>query len=115
MYQFLFPIPTCLSTPIQKANTKIISGLVYLALLACVFVPVSRAQFRTSIQGVVTDPSGAVIPGATLTLKNLSTNESITRTSGPDGVYNFNALPADHFELSAEKDGFQKKVLDQLQ
>ena len=73
------------------------------------------AQFRTSIQGVVTDTTGAVIPGATLTLKNLSTNQTITRTSGPDGVYNFNALPADRFVLTVEKDGFQKKVLDQLQ
>jgi Carboxypeptidase regulatory-like domain len=73
------------------------------------------AQFRTSIQGVVTDPTGAVIPGATLTLQNLSTNETITRTSGADGVYNFNALPADRFVLTVEKDSFQKKVLDQLQ
>jgi hypothetical protein len=73
------------------------------------------AQFRTSIQGVVTDTTGAVIPGATLTLKNLATNETLTRTSGGDGVYNFNALPADHFQLIVEKAGFQKKVLDQLQ
>jgi Carboxypeptidase regulatory-like domain len=73
------------------------------------------AQFRTSIQGVVTDSTGAVISGATLTLKNLSTNETFTRTSGPDGVYNFNALPADRFVLTVEKDGFEKKVLDQLQ
>ncbi|HEY2470520.1 MAG TPA: carboxypeptidase-like regulatory domain-containing protein, partial [Terracidiphilus sp.] len=73
------------------------------------------AQFRTSIQGVVADSTGAVIPGATLTLKNLSTNETLTRTSGADGVYNFNALPADHFDLTVEKDGFEKKVLSDLQ
>ena len=115
MYQLQFPIPTGLSAAIAKANSKIVRGLVFLTLFACVFVSVSQAQFRTSIQGVVTDPTGAVIPGATLTLKNLSTNESITRTSGADGVYNFNALPADHFVLTAEKDGFQRKVLDQLQ
>ena len=36
------------------------------------FTSSAVAQFRTSIQGVVTDPTGAVIPGATLTLKNLS-------------------------------------------
>lgn len=77
--------------------------------------PTAVAQFRTSIQGVVTDTTGAVIPGATLTLKNLSTNETQTRTSSGDGVYNFNALPADRFQLTVEKDGFQKKVLDQLQ
>ena len=73
------------------------------------------AQFRTSIQGVVTDPAGAVVPGATLTLKNLSTNDTVVRTSNEAGVFNFNALPADHFSLTAEMKGFQKQVLDNLQ
>lgn len=92
-------------------------------LLACLFATVllclvphlANAQFRTSIQGVVTDTTGAVIPGATLTLTDLGTNTIITRTSDASGVYNFNALPADHFSLTVEKEGFQKKVLDQLQ
>jgi hypothetical protein len=101
MYQSLFPT--------RKSTCAVSIFLVLLAVL-----PV-QAQFRTSIQGVVTDPTGAVIPGATLTLKNLSTNETLTRTSGGDGVYNFNALPADPFALTTEKDGFQKKILDHLQ
>ena len=101
MYQSLFPIrKSAFSVP--------------LLLIVLVTIP-AQAQFRTSIQGVVTDSTGAVIPGATLTLKNLSTSATLTRTSGPDGVYNFNALPADPFVLTAEKDGFQKKVLDHLQ
>ncbi len=75
----------------------------------------ARAQYRTSIQGTVTDPSGAVIPGATLTLKNQATNETVVRTSDPAGIFNFNALPADHFTLTVEKDGFEKKVLSDLQ
>src|ERR1700745_3687460 len=73
------------------------------------------AQFRTSIQGVVTDPEGAVVPGATLTLKNLSTNETVVRTSSETGVFNFNALSPDHFSLTVERAGFQKQVLDNLQ
>ena len=85
------------------------------AIVWLCFTSSAVAQFRTSIQGVVTDPTGAVIPGATLTLKNLSTNETITRTSDAAGVYNFNALPADHFELTVERNGFKKKVLAQLQ
>jgi len=84
-------------------------------LLLAIATSPALAQFRTSIQGVVTDPTGAVIPGATVTLKNLSTNQTLTRTSGPDGVYNFNALPADPFVLTAQKERFQKKVLDHLQ
>ena len=86
--------------------------------MAVMFVCLSAsafAQFRTSIQGVVTDPDGAIIPGATLTLKNLSTNETVVRTSDPAGVFNFNALPPDHFSLTVDKAGFQKQVLDNLQ
>ena len=100
MYQLLF-----------HNRKSAVAGIFVLAIT----VSPAFAQFRTSIQGVVTDPTGAVIPGVTLTLKNLSTNQIITRTSGGDGVYNFNALPADPFVLTAEKDGFQKKVLDHLQ
>ncbi len=73
------------------------------------------AQFRTSIQGVVTDPDGAVIPGATLTLKDLGNNQTIVRTSDSAGVYNFNALAPDHYTLTVEMKGFQKQVLDNLQ
>jgi hypothetical protein len=73
------------------------------------------AQFRTSIQGSVTDPDGLAVPGATLTLQDLQTNETIVRTANGEGVFNFNALPPDHFTLTVEKVGFQKKVLNNLQ
>jgi hypothetical protein len=87
------------------------------SLLAVVFliVAAAHAQYRTSIQGVVSDSTGAVVPGATLTLTDIGTNATQTRTSDAAGVYNFNALPADVFTLVVTKDGFQKKVLDKLQ
>lgn len=75
----------------------------------------AMAQYRASIQGTVTDPTGAVIPGASLTLTDNQTNEKRTATSNGDGVYNFNALPPDTFTMVVEKNGFQKKVLDDLQ
>jgi hypothetical protein len=89
-------------------------GILAFVLLVMSAAP-ARAQFRTSIQGVVTDPTGAVIPGATLTLKNNATNETITRTSDNAGVFNFNALPAASFTLTASRDGFQQKTLSNLQ
>src|SRR6266481_4603790 len=69
------------------------------------------AQYRASIQGVVTDPEGAVVSGATLTLTNLDTNLALTATSDENGVYNFNALPPAKFSLVVEKAGFKKKTL----
>ena len=45
------------------------------SLVLAVFLcgTLAQAQYRTSIQGVVTDPTGAVIPGANLTLTNAAT------------------------------------------
>lgn len=84
------------------------------ALSACC-VHAAQAQFRTSVQGTVTDPSGAVIPNATLTLKDNQTNQTTVHKSDGNGIFNFNALPADHFTLTIEGDGFQKKVYNDLQ
>jgi hypothetical protein len=85
--------------------------------LACVLVlcPLAQAQYRTSIQGVVADPSGAVVSGATLTLTNPATSEKLVRTTNAAGVYNFNALPAAPFRLEVEAKGFEKQVIDNLQ
>ncbi|HEY4766901.1 MAG TPA: TonB-dependent receptor [Candidatus Sulfotelmatobacter sp.] len=84
---------------------------------ACIFffAALAHAQYRTSIQGAVTDTSGAVVPGANLTLTNPATGEKQVRVSNDAGVYNFNALPAAPFRLEVEKDGFEKKVIDNLQ
>src|SRR5436309_7974379 len=79
----------------------------------CLSAPVF-AQFRTSIQGVVTDPQGAVIPGATLTLTDTDTNHVVTATSNAGGVYNFNALPTDHFNLTISAKGFKQRVLQDV-
>ncbi len=85
-------------------------------LLCMVFSAIfAHAQYRTSIQGVVTDSTGAMVPGATVTLINPATGEKQVRTSNADGIFNFNALAAAKFRLEAEKTGFQKKVIDNLQ
>src|SRR5207237_651918 len=74
----------------------------------------AHAQYRASIQGVVTDPQGAVVSGATLTLKNLQTNQTRTATTDENGIYNFNALPPKQYSLAVEKAGFKKRVLDNV-
>src|SRR5580704_16184442 len=69
------------------------------------------AQFRGSIQGTVTDPQGAVIPGATLTLTDLSTNHKWTAKSDGQGIYYLEALPADTFNLDVSAPSFSSKSL----
>src|SRR5712691_8820904 len=72
------------------------------------------AQYRASIQGVVTDPDGAAVSGATLTLTNLETNQTLTATTNESGIYNFNALPPSRYSLTVEKTGFKKKALENV-
>jgi len=74
----------------------------------------AHAQYRASIQGVVTDPQGELVSGASVTLKNLDTNETLTATTDENGIYNFNALPPSKYSLAVEKTGFKRKVLDNL-
>jgi hypothetical protein len=95
--QFVFPV-------------SLLFGLAILLL-----APSARAQYRGSIQGSVTDQTGAVIPGATLTLTNNATNVKQAATSNGEGVYNFTALPPGTFTLVASRDGFTTKTYDNLQ
>ena len=85
-----------------------------LGMLVCMTVVLcsAQAQYRASIQGVVTDPQGSAVSGATVTLKNLETNQTLTATTDDSGVYNFNALPPGKYSLAVEKDGFKKKALE---
>src|SRR5271170_2252381 len=85
-------------------------------MFACLTVLVCAAhgQYRASIQGVVTDPQGAAVSGATVTLKNLETNQTLTATTDDSGIYNFNALPPSKYSLTVEKTGFKKKVLENV-
>lgn len=88
-----------------------VAALVFAGLLCA---PVLQAQYRASIQGTVTDPSGAVIPGVTVTLTNNATNQKQTAMSNGAGVYNFNALPPGTFTITAERSGFATKKFNDV-
>lgn len=78
---------------------------------AMICVPGARAQFRGSLSGTVTDPTGAVIAGATVTLRDVATNHTLTTKTNGSGTYVFNQLPPSHFQLTVTSKGFQTKVL----
>jgi hypothetical protein len=103
--------------PLLRKNRASFFRVTLLSLFAMslLFPATLCAQYRASIQGVVADPTGAVIPDATLTLVDDSTGEKQVRTSNAAGIFNFNALPPDTFTLTVEKNGFQKQVIDKVQ
>ncbi len=63
------------------------------------------AQQGSVLHGVVTDPTGAVIPNATITLTS-ATGEKSTATSGADGTYVLRGVPAGVYQLNASAEGF---------
>src|SRR2546426_162385 len=85
-------------------------------VVACVvlFAATVHAQYRASIQGVVTDTQGAVVSGAAVTLRNEETGQEYKNTTGSDGVFNFNSLPPSKFTLTVEKTGFRTKTIKGL-
>ena len=54
----------------------------------------AQAQYRASLQGTVTDPQGAVVPGATVTLTDKETNRTLETVTSDTGAYVFTALAA---------------------
>jgi hypothetical protein len=76
-------------------------------LLILVCQPPARAQVSASISGVVTDPSGAAVPSASVTVKNLETEVLRTTLTDGAGRYLVVALPVGLYEVKVSKSGFQ--------
>src|SRR5262245_18910460 len=65
---------------------------------------------NASLTGLVTDPSAAVISGATVTIKNTATNVAYTQKTEQSGYYLFPSLPVGAYTVSVEMAGFKKAV-----
>ena len=80
----------------------------FLALpVTAAFTTAAIAQnATTSLRGEVKDPSGAVVPGATITLLNSATGQSIVTTSKASGEYQLQQIPPAKYAISVEAKGF---------
>lgn len=86
--------------------------LLALAFVLIAAAPVaSRAQESAgSIEGTVTDPTGAVIPDATVTVRQVATGRVFTTTTSRGGVYAVRFLPPGEYEVRVEAPGFKTGV-----
>src|SRR5580704_15230812 len=97
-------------------HTKsLVRSLVLLFGTAMLLAATTQAQYRASLRGTVTDPQGALIPGATVTLVNRDTSATMVSTSDSNGIYVFNALSPAPYRLTVEHQGFKKRVLEDVQ
>lgn len=91
-----------------QRNIRFLAISVSVMLLTCITV---WSQVSTSrITGVVTDKSGAVIPGASVTVTNEGTNNTYHATSGAGGVYVVDSLQVGTYTVAVDAGGFKKFV-----
>jgi len=97
----------------QGRLSSFIRAIACACIIASLITPV-HAQFKASIQGTVTDPSGAVVSGATVTVANQETGKSQQTTTSDEGFYKVSGLAPGTYTVTAEISGFKKKVLEKV-
>src|ERR1700687_576089 len=86
-----------------------ISNRIFLILISLMMNrPLASQSFTTGdVVGIVTDPSGAVVPAATVTLTSQEKGATLNNTTGAQGVYRFSLLQPGGYLVSAEAQGFE--------
>jgi len=88
------------------------SYLLLAALLCALFTLPAAAQSLTSgdVTGTVKDPSGAIVPNATVTVKNNETGATQSTNTNNQGTYRFSLLNPGTYTVTAASSGFQESV-----
>lgn len=85
-------------------------------VLLCLLATAALAQTTTgTISGQVTDPSGAVVPGANVTVTDPQTGKTYTTVTTSDGQFSVTALPVGFYRVKVTAKGFSDGIYDQVQ
>src|SRR5438270_11420878 len=90
----------------QRVLGLVILFAVYTVVAQCCF----GQTFSSSIAGIVTDPSGSVVQGAKVHLRNMGTDDVRDTTTTTAGTYKFDNLLPGTYEIRAEAAGFKTYV-----
>src|SRR6266496_1613408 len=85
-----------------------------LLVIVTAFEVFAQSASTGALTGTVTDPTGAVLPNATLTLRNNGTGQPLTAVTDPAGLYRFSLLPPGQYELRVEMAGFAPYILREV-
>jgi Carboxypeptidase regulatory-like domain/TonB dependent receptor-like, beta-barrel len=92
-----------------------IKHAIFLIVALCVCATSGFAQSNTgSIVGVVQDPNGSAVPGATVTVTNVGTNDKKTVEANSEGYYEALSLPTGVYRIVATASGFQEATLSDV-
>jgi hypothetical protein len=92
---------------VQNLYRRIARALFYIAILTVPAVEALAQITTTGIRGIVRDPSGAVIHGATIKLTDIATTIELMTVCSGEGEFLFPNLQAGTFRLTASANGFQ--------
>ncbi len=92
--------------------------LAWLAFASVLFLTLTNstawAQFTSGLEGTVFDPTGAAVPNATVTLKEVATGIEHATVTSSAGLYRYTALPAGRFALTVKAHGFETATLQDI-
>src|SRR6201988_3181366 len=89
--------------------------VIFLMLVAALLATSSAsAQSTATVQGTVTDSKGAVLPNATVIVRNKNTSNERTTQTDSDGNYQVAALPVGLYSIEVRVQGFKTGVADQV-
>ena len=89
----------------MNAQVRILRALTI--LLGLLFMPVLLHAQTATMNGTITDPSGAVVPGATISVTNAATNATRQTQSADTGTYNISNLTPGVYDVTIEKTGLR--------
>src|SRR5262245_4377316 len=89
-------------SPMKYMNKSLMVAITLLLFTASALAQTSRG----TVSGIVSDPTGAVVPGATVTLTNDQTGVSRTTNTNGEGVYRFDAVDLGSYSLKIAATGF---------
>ena len=85
--------------------------LCFLSLMCILFSSVALAQVtNATLNGIVSDPGGAAIPGAQVQVQNIGTNLRQATETNDSGLYSVSQLPSGQYRITVQKTGFRKSV-----
>jgi len=106
---------SCVSSSLPAALRKSFARPFIAVLTVLLLAHFTLAQQTLgSMNGTVTDSSGAVVPGASVKVHSIATNLEVEATSKGDGGFNVADLPIGTYEVRFSKDGFETAVYPQI-
>jgi outer membrane receptor protein involved in Fe transport len=93
--------------PSNHLRFKLLTAMIAVIFAFTLVIPVYGQQSATAtIEGIVTDPQAAVVPGAKVTVRNTATGLTREITTDESGLYRITALPPGDYQISASGQGF---------